>query len=597
MCIRDSSNIGIKGFYYYLWSRGPVDWSDDAWDAEAVITNNGVSTRLYRGEASASFHPITSLERNGLGNYWDKYWTSIRYCSQFIKDIETASNINPEKAERWKAEAHVLRAYYYTELLQWFGTGLPIQREPYGLMDDFAEIEKPSYYETVKFIIEDCNAALGNEHLPWRITVGSEAARATKAVAEAIKSRMILFAASPLYNEGENHWQEAYEINKSSLDNLKTHGYELYNKVNYPGSFFSENTHIAEGVYEGDYSSQEENLRRHAALIYEYHTNFPNNMYDSNPVDKETIWQSSAHGGPVFLRGGLPQGSIIGSCPTQEIVDAYETIDGKPILDLTNPYLDEKHLEPNFNSDNELYDEQDPYKNRDPRFYADIYFNGSYRKTTWPFNESKTAYENFPANAGYRVRFIGTYMGEPHTGRNITKRTATHTGYYIRKFLHPTSGHQGVVAGPYFKHFRLGEVILNFAEAAAENDKLNEAIEAVNEIRNRVGMPDLPSSLSKEELILRIRNERRVELAFETQRYFDVRRWTSPVGDLSKTDKWLTAAKITRNQDGSFTYERDNVVPIPRECYTSKYLKVPIPLAEANRLKAITGEDWQNPGW
>jgi hypothetical protein len=66
---------------------------------------------------------------------------------------------------------------------------------------------------------------------------------------------------------------------------------------------------------------------------------------------------------------------------------------------------------------------------------------------------------------------------------------------------------------------------------------------------------------------------------------------------LSKTDKWLTAAKITRKTDGTFIFERDNVVPIPRECYTNKYLKVAIPLAEANRLKAITGVDWQNPGW
>ena len=593
------SNIGQKGHFYRNWSRGPVDWSDDAWDCEAYISNSGdISDRLYRGEASAAFHPIDAIELNGLGHYWDRYWTSIRYCTLFIQNIETATNINPVNASRWEAEAHILRAYYYMELLQWFGTGLPIEREPFDISGDLSGIEKPSYYETVKFIIEDCNAALSSEYLPWRITLSSEVFRATKAVAAAIKSRAILFAASPLYNDGENHWKEAYEINKACLSDLKSNGYELYNQINFPATFFSAETHIAENVYTGEYLSKENGLRRYAAMIYEYHTNYPNNIYSANPVDKETIWQDYRHDGPTFLHGGLPQGgAIVGSCPTQEIVDAYETIDGQPILDLANPYNDEKHLEPNFNNNNDLYEEQDPYKNRDPRFYADIYFNGTYRKTNWPFKEIPSAYENYPANAGYRSRFIGTYIGEPNTGRNTNNRNRTHTGYYIRKFLHPTSGQGRVVAGPNFKHFRLGEIILNFAEAAAEYNQLDEARSAVNEIRNRVGMPDLPTDLTKEELILRIRHERRIELAFETQRYFDVRRWSEPDGDLSKTDKWISAIKITRNPDGSFTYERDNVRPIPRECYTNKYLKVAIPLAEVNRIKQLTGEDWQNPGW
>jgi hypothetical protein len=111
-------------------------------------------------------------------------------------------------------------------------------------------------------------------------------------------------------------------------------------------------------------------------------------------------------------------------------------------------------------------------------------------------------------------------------------------------------------------------------------------------------MPDLPAGLSKEQLILRIRNERRVELYYEGQRYFDIRRWTSPDGDLSKTDKWLTASYITRNGPGDFTWERRNIHgDVPRECYTNKYLRMPIPLNEANRLLQLTGKDWQNPGW
>ncbi|MCK9617763.1 MAG: RagB/SusD family nutrient uptake outer membrane protein, partial [Lentimicrobiaceae bacterium] len=134
-------------------------------------------------------------------------------------------------------------------------------------------------------------------------------------------------------------------------------------------------------------------------------------------------------------------------------------------------------------------------------------------------------------------------------------------------------------------------------EAAAEADKLVEAITAVNEIRSRAGMPNLPASLTKDELILRIRNERRVELAMEENRYFDVRRWTLPTGDLSKTDKWITAMEITRKPDGTFTYGRRTVRADERKNYTNKFLWLPIPLNEANRLKASTGVDWQNTGW
>jgi hypothetical protein len=321
--------------------------------------------------------------------------------------------------------------------------------------------------------------------------------------------------------------------------------------------------------------------------------------YSSTPVDKETIYQNKEGQGNIWHIDGIgcQAGYKSGTCPSQELVDAYETIDGQPVLDLENPYLDENHLQPNYNSANLLYDPQDPYANRDPRFYASIYYNGSKRKCFWSFSEAPESYENYPAEMGNRTRIIATYVGEPQTGISTNVRRATRTGYFERKFLHPNAGSDNAVQGANSKLFRLGEVVLNFAEAAAEAGKLSEAITAVNEIRNRVGMPSLPSSLAQEDLILRIRNERRVELAMEENRYFDVRRWCQPTADLSATDKWITAAEITRNVDGTYTYGRRNVRETERKCYTNKFLMVPIPLAEANRLKAITGEDWQNPGW
>lgn len=574
------STMPIKGTRYFFWMRGPVDWSDDAWDTDAEAESWITSGRMYNGDASAGGHPAWLWDAAG----WSPYWAAIRNCTYFIGRIDKATVTSETDRKRWKAEAHLLRAYYYSEMLKWFGAVLPIERETYGLSDDFSKVKRASYYELVKFIIEDCDAALATAELPWRITTDAEGGRVTKAMAEAIKSKMILFAASPLNNGGKNIWEEAYEINKTSLSNLRANGYELYNKVSYP------QTYLADEAYLGP----DKNV--YTAIYNEYFTQTM--RYSSNPVDKETLYQSRDGQGNIWNIDGIgaQDGYKSGTCPSQELVDAYETIDGKPILNLENPYKDEKHLEPNYNAGNSSYNPQDPYTNRDPRFYASIYYNGSKRKCLWNFSESPESYENYPAGIGNRTRIIATYVGEPQTGISPTVRRATRTGYFERKFLHPTSGNDNPVGGANTKLFRLGEVILNFAEAAAEAGQLAEATTAVNEIRTRAGMPGLPS-LSKEQLILRIRNERRVELAMEENRYFDIRRWTEPDGDLSKTDRWITGAEIKRNADGTYTYGRRTVRLTERKCYTNKYLWVPIPLDEANRLKSITGESWQNPGW
>lgn len=576
-------NMPTKGERYYFFSRGPVEWCDDAWDADAESESSLMSGRMYNGNASASFFPIIDVSTDANnGDYWDYYWHSIWDCCTFLNRIDKATVKSENNRDRWKAEAHLLRAFYYSELLRWFGMSLPIERKPYSYDMDFSTVKRSSYYDVTKFIMEDCDSALASTNLPWRITTTGEAGRVTKAMAEAIKSRMILYAASPLYNAGKNYWEEAYQTNKTVLNDLAANGYSLYNTINYASVFKA-----ATAYFPNDY----------AALYNEY---FNNSMaYSSNPVDKETIYQTTGGQGQNWNTDGIgAQNSYkTGTCPSQELVDAYETTDGKPVLNLASPYLDEQHTLPNYNAANTLYDPQHPYSNRDPRFYGSIYYNGSKRKAYWGFAEVKASVENYPAAKGNRTRIIATWNGEPATGIDRNVRYLTRTGYFERKFLHPFAGSDNNVSGANFKLFRLGEVYLNLAEAAAEAGHLDEARNAVNTIRERVGMPDLPSGLSSQDLIIRIHNERRVELAMEEDRYFDVRRWQSPSGDLSATDKWITAMDITRKTDGTFIYTRRPVRAIARACYTNRYLKIPISLNESNRTKTLSGESWQNPGW
>ena len=581
-----------KGILYYFWERGPACWCDEAWDADDIDVNWASSAKFYNGNASAASHPIWSgeeMDGHNTVKYWDRYFEAIHDCSYFLEHIDNATVTSEENRSRWRAEAHLLRAYYYSELIRWFGCGMPLIEKPFQYTDDFKDVKKASYYETVQFIMKDCDFALACNELPWRITTGGEANRLPKSLAYAIKSRVMLFAASPLYCENNNYWDEAYRVTKASLDGLKSQGYQLYSTLMNKAVFFDSHSYFGPEGYR---------LAEKSAMLNEY---FCSTLeYTSDPVDKETIFQThGGTGGTITVEGiGALQGYKSGTCPSQELVDCYETLNGKTILDLDKPYFDEEtHLKPNYNSDNTMYDSQNPYVNRDPRFYASIYYNGSKRYGYWPFDEDPQAYENAGGKVGYRTRNIMTYVGEPQTGYSSNARHMTRTGYFIRKFTDPTSDGKNQRAAAQYKEFRLAEVILNFAEAAAHTGHDAEARAAVNEIRTRAGMPNLPESLTGAELLKRIIHERRVELALEEARFFDVRRLHLPTEDLSKTDKWVTAAKITRNADGTFTYDRQQVNGKSRLCYANKWLKAPIPLSEVNGIIAITGENWQNPGW
>jgi hypothetical protein len=186
-------------------------------------------------------------------------------------------------------------------------------------------------------------------------------------------------------------------------------------------------------------------------------------------------------------------------------------------------------------------------------------------------------------------------------GISTTDRRATFTGYYLRKYNNWKSGRDNDADGE-IRMFRLAEMYLNFAEAAYQatgnpetainigNGMSMSARDAVNAIRRRVGMPDIPAGLSKDEFEKRYRNERRVELAYEGHRYFDVRRWKI----MEQSERYVTGMRITKNDDGSFNYQR---ISFERDSYKEKLYFYPIPQGEIDKMFTHTGLDWQNPGW
>jgi hypothetical protein len=297
-------------------------------------------------------------------------------------------------------------------------------------------------------------------------------------------------------------------------------------------------------------------------------------MLDNPANDKETIYAQRLQIGNVWQQHGLPivaDVSKAGACPSQELVDAYETINGKPVLNPEMPYLDEDHLQPNYNTDNTQYNPLKPYENRDPRLLSTIYCNG--------------AFHNLNNNTLPVWTFIGGTSGISTTDRRFTR-----TGYYLRKFTDFTSTRTANKDG-YWRYFRLAEMYLNFAEAEFyANGVTAAAVSALNAVRVRAGLPALPNTISANEFEQRLRNERRVEFAFEEHRYFDVRRWKIQ----KEAERVVTGVNIRAVSPGVFSFER--FVVSRRNVVDDKYMLWPIPLNEQLKYKRFN-VPYQNPGW
>ncbi len=588
--------LPVKGLHYSGWSNYPTATSDESW---AYVGDHDLSA-WYNNRLSVDNHPflypvVSDFLTNRTGEYWNRYFVQIRYCTIFIRNIDGAVVDSETNRKRWKAEAHVLRAYYMSELMKWYGEFPLNGMELYSMDYDYSNAVKNSVWEVAEAIESDCRAAIAIEDsaFPYRnsflpsqtnMTAGDEL-RVNKAVAWAIMAKTYLFAAGNLHNKGidsgvrTERWKKAYEVNKEAVTALEANDYALY-----------ETSTIAAYTPFGK-----------AAAFYEL-----NSTFLAPESDKETLWQNNTGQAVGYQLNSLPMPDVnyIAYWPSQELVDAFEVVltDGSgnitasaPLLDLADPYNGtDGHLSPNFSSAaTDLgYSDDNPYVNRDPRFKATITCNADI--ITW--NGSPVEVETFVGGAH------GMVIGSGN-------RLNTRTGYYARKFMRPGTSPNQPMKDPAWKYFRLAEVKLNFAEAAAEYAQAKggdqsiqqEAAEQVNDIRARVGMPEISGSWVSNvaNLILRVRNERRVELAFEECRFFDVRRWCDPDGDLSATDKYISAMEITKN-GGTLTYNRihvNNKTGPTRDGWQNKFLLLPILKDDVIRMQNATGIDWQNPGW
>jgi len=573
------TQIVDQGFLY--GDRMLSAYCDEAFESNY----NSRVTDWYLGRTNTSYNPAE-------GPSWDRLFEGIRECNlslKYLTDPELEINYPLVKKQGYIAQYYAMRALYYLTLIKRYG-GVPILDQPTGIDYDYSEVTRASFAQCVDFIIASCDSALNatedvsSSGFQWRHTSYDKNYKLTRAVVWAVKSQAALYAASPLWEndyEGTEKytWDRVAKITKEALDQCLTKGYKLFDKntafkvtgINCYDSFF-----LSEPSYNDD---------RDRETIY----------CNTRLSSRTKIWNQNG----IPLTTGQ---NSAGACPSQELIDCYEIVNPERtiavnILNLSNPYSDPEHLTPNITSEAVALGYKDNsetmYQNRDPRFYASIYYDGA-------------PYENNTMDAIFT-----------HTTGNcaITSSQAnsknTKTGYYLRKYFNPKSNVDNQVDG-YFRVFRLAELYMNFAEAAFRSGGDNadvkipatpglssaevvdmSAREAVNKIRARVEMPPITENGTM--FWLRYCNERRVEFAYEEHRFFDVRRWSDKNNNLlDKTDKVITAMEILKNQS-STVYTRKIVSE--RNTYDWKYLKFPINNNEALKMLQLTGEYWQNEGW
>lgn len=500
------SEAFIFNVYSYLGYGGFEEQALAAYTDEAMFTHAGRNINTFTEGSETANNKAWESPTYEYG----RMYLAIRQANVALQSLPIATFTDATLKEKLTGEAYFLRAYYYQQLVRFYG-GVPLISKPYGLNEDYT-IARSSYEECVKFIISDLDNAI--KLLDGKSTV---AGRATKISAMALKARVLLYAASDIhdatalkaksptlgnftnlellaYTSGDRaaRWAAAKTAAKAVLD--ATAGYKL--NLTAPVSA-AEGTANYMSIAMGGQSAVGDASATSELIFQRTHTG----LYTA-----EDNWPL---GGIHYGINNGPNGyhNWAGNTPIQNLVDDYEMMDGSK-FDWTK--TEQKAA---------------PYANRDPRFYATVLYDGAIWKPRPsdvvgldPVNQVQTGY--YDDGAGGKVNGIDTRESA------VENWNGSRTHYYTRKFIDANPGladnqsSAQVIPWPFI---RVTEMALSYAEAALETGDEAEALKWVNRIRFRAGMPAVTDK--GDALRQRIRNERRVELVYEEHRYHDARRW------------------------------------------------------------------------
>lgn len=518
------------------------------------------------------------------GHQWERLYKNIRSCNDFIENLDHAEFAESYKIQL-KGEAYFLRAYFLHRLTRAHG-GVPIQLKVTQLTDDPQSflIPRSSYTECIDQVLSDLEKAA--ELLKDRTFANTQKGRATLAAVKALRVRVLTDAASDLHDEATAIAKVpifASYKNKDLLFYTKGTRKDRWDAVKTAAKDLMDNPlGHAIPTFGGKGLSVEEKANK----IWEFYlTESPDHIFSRYFIDTK---DESGTKMPLF-NGPAGYHAYGGNTPIQDFVDAFEMADGTK-FDWNNP----AH-------------KAAPYKNREPRFYANIMYDGM----QWIQRPS-----DYQKNDPDGMIQTGYYQLDPKDSKDkyspgMDTRTgggenwnATYTGYYLKKYIDPADGDHRNKINCLFPFIRLSEVYMCYIEACIELNELDEAKKYLNEIRENVDLPDVTTS-NQAELRKAYQNQKRIDFYFEEQRYWDLRRWmiapTAPglnsltgIEVLATLKPGITAQSRYTCDETRWNYTY-NVISLTQENrkWVDKCYYLPIHRDEMNRNKNLI----QNPGY
>ncbi len=577
-------------------------------------TNRQISNNAYwmmcAGETSIYRYELFTHFNEGLYNptnlhmtweNWSPIWSGIRQCYQFLDILGKTKNVVPEDLQHYRGEAKFLIAYYHFLSLRSYGPTLIMDH----LIDQNDPIEKfperSSYDEVVEFINQTLDEALPDLADNFG---GQDYGRATKLAVWALKSRLYLYAASPLFNgnsemyadfvskiDGRHlisqeysieKWQRAADESKAAIDKLEAWGFRLYSDVE-----------------AGEPDMNKPGLPNKAQRRIRYSIM----DYNSNP---EVIWADTRREDFYDIQNRSAPRQWIGFvnpgagciCPTLQTVESFYTKNGLPIdqdktFDYENRY---KMVELPADYDGNHYSDISNgntiklHLDREPRFYAWVGFHNGHVEVA-KHNGVET--NSDPA----KMTIVVKLRNHDPFGKNDKDILYPITGYQNKKFVHPRYD-AAPIQYP-LSLFRMAELYLNYAEALVELDRLDEAKIYIDKVRERAGIPSIDDAWNnfsknpgyqntKEGLREIVRRERCLELYLEGHKFFDIRRWKIAEQFLGIPDKGLNAAG---NTDEEFYQVVE--IPLLRTFHKGQYL-MPIDANEVNKMPQLVQNPYYN---
>ena len=520
-----------------------------AWESQPVVMSE--LNPSYQGILAPNFWIMTFHNIN-----WNNLYKNIRACNIFFENAEKYA-LEGTTVDRLKGEVHYLRAYFYYWLMSQWG-GVPLIEKSYTPSDELL-VARNTFEETVDFIVKDLNDAA--DALP----LTGDKARATKGAALALKARVLLYAASDLY-VSQSKWASGYK-NPELIGYTDGDRAERWRKAKEAAKAVMDL-----GIYHlygeaGGWATTEEATQNYADIFLCHNS-------DEDIMLQYYDYVNHNSGDFQLPRVGLfnsPNGfhGWGGNTPTGQLVDSYEMKDGSK-FDWSNSQK-----------------AAHPYENRDPRFYASIMYNGSHWRQR-PDDAIGADPDGIVQTAFYQ-QADGSYTAGLDTRQGpIEDWNGSYTGYYMRKFLDPSVNHQ-YDKQPYpWRQIRYAEVLLNYAEACLELGEEDEARLTINSIRKRAGMPDIPPTEKGTALMEHYRNERKIELAYEQHRYFDIRRWMIAPDAIKPAQGIDIRYPYNNTEEPTYT-----ITEVQQRKWNDKSYLMPIYLDEMNKNSLLI----QNPGY